>query len=157
MSARAAGRVGRPHGLDGSFYVESPQHALGEGTALEIGGRAVAVVRRGGTDARPLLWVSGVVDRDTAEAIRGQPLVLAAPEAGGEPEVEGEWDASDLIGCRIPGLGSVRRVVAAPSCDLLEVGDEGMLVPMVSDAIRRIDTAGRTIEVDRRFLGLDEG
>ena len=29
-----AGRVGKPHGLDGSFYVEAPRHALPEGTAL---------------------------------------------------------------------------------------------------------------------------
>ena len=57
-------------------------------------------------------------------------------------------------GCEVPGLGSVRRVIAAPSCDLLEVGDDAVLVPFVSDAIRRVDTEARVIEVDREFLAL---
>jgi ribosomal 30S subunit maturation factor RimM len=50
----------------------------------------------------------------------------------------------------------VKRVVANPSCDVLEVGDEPVLVPFISDAVKRVDTEGRVIEVDRRFLGLDE-
>jgi len=60
------------------------------------------------------------------------------------------------VGCDVPGIGAVTRVVSGPSCDLLEVGDEGLLVPFVSDAVRRVDVAGRRIEVDLRFLGLDQ-
>ena len=44
----------------------------------------------------------------------------------------------------------------APSCDVLEVGEDGVLIPFVSDAIERIDLAARVIEVDTAFLGLDE-
>ena len=43
MTQVTAGRVGKPHGLDGSFYVEAPQHALPEGTALVIAGAAHAI------------------------------------------------------------------------------------------------------------------
>jgi ribosomal 30S subunit maturation factor RimM len=46
-------------------------------------------------------------------------------------------------------------VIAGPSCDVLDVGDGGMLVPLVSDAVTRIDLDARVIEVDRSFLGLD--
>ena len=46
-------------------------------------------------------------------------------------------------------------MVEAPSCDILEVGDDGVLVPFVSDAVKRVDTDARLIEVDREFLGLD--
>jgi ribosomal 30S subunit maturation factor RimM len=50
----------------------------------------------------------------------------------------------------------VRRVVPAPSCDLLEVGDDAVLVPLVGDAVTRVDTDARVIEVDRAFLGLED-
>jgi 16S rRNA processing protein RimM len=156
LSGRLAGRVGRPHGLDGSFYVESPSAEIAEGAAVEVGGRSAVVVRRAGTDARPLVRLEGVEDRTGAEALRGEQLLVAASEPAAEGAGEEEWDVADLIGCEIAGLGAVRRVMAAPSCDVLEVGDDGVLVPMVSDAIRRIDTAAREIEVDRRFLGLEE-
>jgi ribosomal 30S subunit maturation factor RimM len=43
-------------------------------------------------------------------------------------------------------------MVAYPSCEVLVVGEH--LVPMVRDAIRRVDVAARRIEVDARFLGL---
>jgi len=146
------GRVGRPHGLDGSFYLESPEGDLAEGAVVAVAGREAIVERRAGTAARPLIRLSGVTDRDAAAKLRGEPLVGAGSAA---ELAEGEWDAAELVGCEVRGLGTVRRVLNAPSCDLLEVGEQGLLVPLVSDAIRRIDTAARTIEVDRRFLGLD--
>jgi 16S rRNA processing protein RimM len=132
--------VGRAHGLDGSFYVRGADvELLRQGAPLTVAGRSTVVVRRAGTDERPLVRLSGVEDEDADE-----------------PAAEGEWEAADLIGCEVPGLGDVRRVIAAPSCDLLEVGDEELLVPLVSDAVRRVDLDARVIEVDLRFLGLDE-
>ena len=47
-------------------------------------------------------------------------------------------------------------MVEAPSCDLLEVGPDAVLIPFISDAIKDIDVPGRRIEVDRDFLGLGE-
>jgi len=147
-----AGRVARPHGLDGGFYVEQPGDELTEGARVIVGGREAVVERRAGTDARPLVHLSGITDRDAAEALRGEPMITTG---GGGPLSEGEWYAADLVGCRIEGLGEVRRVVGGPSCDVLEVGDCGTLVPFVSDAVRRVDLDARVIEVDRGFLGLE--
>jgi ribosomal 30S subunit maturation factor RimM len=48
-------------------------------------------------------------------------------------------------------------VVAAPSCDVLEVGEEAVLVPLVTDAVVRVDVEARVIEVDLRFLGIGPG
>jgi 16S rRNA processing protein RimM len=120
---------------------------LAEGAELTVAGELRRVVRRAGTDQRPLLRLDGVDGRD----LRGE--VLWAP--GTEP-VEGEWGFDELVGCDVPGIGVVRRVIAAPSCEVLEVGDDAVLVPLVSDAVRRVDTAARVIEVDLRFLGLAE-
>lgn len=146
------GRVGRAHGVDGSFYVDEPQHSFAEGSELSVAGNPTCVERRRGTDARPLIRLGMVADRDTAASIRGQPLLAPAADA---PLAEGEWLSEDLVGCKVGRLGEVRRVVRAPSCDLLVVGDDESLVPFVRDAITRVDLARRAIEVDERFLGLD--
>jgi 16S rRNA processing protein RimM len=144
-----AGRVGRAHGLDGSFYVDHVSEPLDPGTEVTVSGRTARVERRAGTDDRPILRLSGIADRNGAEALRGERILVD----GGELS-EGEYLTSDLVGCEVPGLGAVRRVVAAPSCDLLEVGDSAILVPFISDAIRRVDTEARVIEVDTAFLNL---
>ena len=147
-----AGRVGRPHGLDGSFYVVHPTEELSVGSEVEVGGLRAVVERRAGTAERPIVRLAGVADRTAAEGLRGQELRVEA----GELE-EGEYLTEDLVGCEVPGVGTVRRVLGLPSCDVLEVGDEAVLVPLVADAVTRIDLDARQIEVDRRFLGLDEG
>lgn len=148
-----AGRVGRPHGLDGSFYVEEATHALAEGTEVLIGETRSSVTRRAGSDARPLIRVDGVEDRDAAQALRGQSVQVP----GGREELgPDEWYDDDLVGCRVMGLGEVRAVLHGPSCDVLEVGDKAVLVPLVRDAVRNIDLDRREIDVDLAFLDLDD-
>jgi 16S rRNA processing protein RimM len=143
-----AGVVGRSHGLDGSFHVERPQHPLHRGTVVELEGRQHAVRRRAGTDRKPLVRLSGVDTREAASALRGKLLLVEAALG------EGEWLAEDLVGCRVDGLGEVVRVIDAPSCDLLEL-EGGELVPLIADAVRSVDLAAATIEIDRRFLRLE--
>jgi 16S rRNA processing protein RimM len=145
-----AGRVGRAHGLDGSFYVEGSAEPLEHGAEVMVAGRAARIERRAGTDARPIVRVSGVDDRAAAEALRGEPILVPGGDLA-----EGEYLSADLVGCTVPGIGEVRRVVQGPSCDVLEVGEEGLLVPFVSDAITRVDTAAGVIEVDAAFLGIE--
>jgi 16S rRNA processing protein RimM len=141
-----AGRVGKPHGRDGSFYVEDPDHRLAEGTTVLLASRAHEVERRAGRDDRPLIRLSGIGDREELAPLRGE-LLLVDEELG-----EGEWLAGDLVGCEVPGLGTVRRVLDGPSCDVLEL-DDGTLVPLVADAVASIDADARRIEVRLEFLG----
>jgi 16S rRNA processing protein RimM len=147
----SAGRVGRPHGLDGSFYVNGPKQALAEGTVIRVAGADRRVERRAGTDERPIVRLEGISDRDGAAALLGEQLLLDLEE---EPLEEGEYIVSDLVGCTIEGLGVVTGVIPGPSCDVLEVGVDGVLVPLVSDAVKRVDIEERIIEIDRDFLGL---
>ena len=145
--------MGKPHGLDGSFYVDAASHPLPEGMTLTVKDEPRRVARRGGTDNRPLVRLDGIEDRSAADAIRGEPLLASVEEV---PLEEDEWLAEDLVGCEVPGLGEVTRVVGAPSCDLLEVGPDAVLVPLVSDAVKAIDLDARRIDVDLDFLALDE-
>jgi 16S rRNA processing protein RimM len=158
----AAGRVGRPHGLDGSFHVTRPRGALlALGTAVRIGDGEAEIVRRAGTDERPILRLAGHEGRAAAEALRGRELLVhrgVAPALG-----EDEWYAEDLEGCRVVDgsveVGQVLRMVALPSCEALEVqraGGADLLVPLVRDAVRSVDVAEGVVDVDLSFLGEDE-
>ena len=141
-----AGRVGKPHGRDGSFYVEGAADPLAVGTAVLLGEQSHEVVRRAGTDDRPLIRLAGL---DDPRPRRGEPLLVEVEL------VEGEWLASALVGCAVPGRGRVSRVLDGPSCSVLEL-DDGTLVPFVSDAIRSVvldAPEGGEIHVDEHFLG----
>jgi 16S rRNA processing protein RimM len=144
-----AGVVGRPHGLDGSFHVERPTQPLGTGAVVSVAGAQRRVERSDGTEQRPLMRLEGVVTREAVAALRGELLLVQDTLA------RDEWLAEDLVGCRVEGLGTVQRVIDSPSCDLLEL-EGGELVPLISDAVERIDVERRLIEVDRRFLRLED-
>jgi 16S rRNA processing protein RimM len=139
-------KVGRPHGLDGSFYVDEP---LDEGALVRIGEREFTVAERKGTDAKPIIRLDGIDNRDAAEALRGKTLSTVS---GQRSTGNDEWLIEDLIGCEVEGIGRVTGVLEGMSCDVLEVGDE--LVPLVADAVTRVDVANKVIEIDREFLRL---
>lgn len=154
-----AGRVGRPHGLDGSFHVQDPRfELLAEGTTVSVDGRPRVIVRRAGTPARPILRLQGCRAREDAEALRAGELLVrrdAAPELGAD-----EFYAEELEGCTVHDgerrVGFVRTLLALPSCEVLEVAREGegdLLVPLVRDAVRAVDAEARRIDVDLAFLG----
>ncbi len=158
-----AGRVGRPHGLDGSFYVtRAKPRLLVQGGRVSVAGEELEIVRRAGTDARPILRLEGLRTREDAERLRGQDLTVAVedvPELGAQ-----EWWAHELEGCEVRDgsrvLGVVSRLIELPSCEALEVRPDGgggpLIVPMVKDAIRSVRPDLRLIEVDVSFLGLEE-
>jgi 16S rRNA processing protein RimM len=156
----SAGRVGRPHGLDGSFYVTRPRpRLLTLGAVVTVAGRTAEIVRRAGTEQRPIVRLEGVDARTDAEALRGMDLRISgeAPALG-----EDEWWANELEGCEVVDgqelLGTVIRLIELPSCEALEVrparGGEPVLVPLVRDAVRKVSPRQRRIEVNLDFLGL---
>jgi 16S rRNA processing protein RimM len=136
-----AGRVGKPHGRDGSFYVEGAAHPLPEGLTVFLEQQPHAISRRAGTDDRPLIRLSGV---DDPSAFRDE-LLLVDEQLGTD-----EWLASELLGSSVPGHGRVVAVLDGPSCSVLELSD-GILVPFVSDAIRSVQPGQILLNED--FLG----
>jgi 16S rRNA processing protein RimM len=149
------GRVGKPHGLDGFFHVLDPlPAALIVGATVALDGADAEIVGRKGTEAAPLLRLSVASDRTGIEALRGRDLTVTRSAV---PALEeDEYWADDLVGCAVVAgereLGTVERMVAYPSCEVLVVGD--LLVPLVKDAIEQVDLAARRIAVNATFLGL---
>jgi 16S rRNA processing protein RimM len=156
MGPLSAGRVGRPHGLDGSFHVTRPRAALLDlGGSVHVAGAVREIVRCAGTPDRPILRLDGIDDRPGAEAVRGEELFVARTDA--PPLPAGEYWAEDLEGCAVVTpdgreLGRVQQLRALPSCEVLEVGE--LLVPMVADAVLEISLERRRIVVDPAFLGV---
>jgi 16S rRNA processing protein RimM len=152
-----AGRVGRAHGRDGSFHVIAPRpRLLVLGTQTDAG----EIVRRAGTDEKPVVRLRGCDSREAVERLHGTVLRVAIADA---PALdEGEYWAHQLEGLAVTdgerAIGIVREMRELPSVEVLEVVREDggeLLVPMVGDAIRAIDLQAGRIDVDLRFLGAD--
>jgi 16S rRNA processing protein RimM len=154
----SAGRVGRPHGLDGFFHVtQAAPQLLTVGASVRVGDDDAVIVARKGTDEQPVVRLDLADNRGDAVALRGRELVVARSEA---PALgEDEYWAEDLVGCRVIAgervLGSVVRLVALPSCEALEIdtAPDLPLIPLVHDAIVSVDLEGRAIFVDGDFIG----
>ena len=143
------GRVGRPHGLDGSFVVE---HASDDdrwwraGTRLAAGGEEVEVVAARRASGRPVLRLDRAVARGTwLEVERAR---LPAPE-------EDEFYVFQLVGLAVVEetgrrLGTVTAVTPGVANDVLEL-DTDLLLPMVEDCVRSIDLDERRIVVAPGF------
>lgn len=146
----SVGRVGKPHGLDGSFVVEHASEAperFAPGAELLAGGtpaKVIASKRAGG--GRLVVRLDRRVDRGT---------VLEVPRAQlPEPE-PGAYYVADLVGLAVEeeggrALGSVREVTAYPANDVLEL-DSGLVLPLVEACVREVDLEARRIVVAHGF------
>jgi 16S rRNA processing protein RimM len=123
--------------------------ALAEGLTVIVRGEPRVIARLAGTAERPIVRLEGASSREDADALRGADLLVP------DTLEDDEYWASDLVGMTVLDgsreIGVVRRMVALPSCEALEVGD--LLIPMVRDAIRSIDLEARRIDVDMGFVG----
>jgi 16S rRNA processing protein RimM len=154
-----AGRIGSPHGLDGSVHVIDPvPRLLRDGATVFVEGVPRDIVRLAGHPGRLIVRLDGCADREGAQALGGRELFVARTEA--PPLEPDEWWADELEGCTVSDgqleVGRVRRLLALPSCEVLEVERPGageLLVPLIADAVRAVDVAARRIDVDLGFLG----
>ena len=143
------GRVGKPHGLDGSFVVESASEEperFEPGARLLVGGEAVEVVERKRPGGRLVVRLDRPVERGAALQVRRADL----PEPG-----PGEYYAFQLVGVVVEEegghvLGKVEEVVPGVANDVLEL-DSGLSLPMVEACVRNVDLARRRILVAQGF------
>ena len=144
------GRVGRPHGLAGAFIVE---HASDDddrfrpGATLLVGGAAAKIVESFRAANRRVLRLDRRVERGAELAVRREEL--PAPE-------DDHYYVFQLVGLDVVEgereLGRVRDVLSGAANDNLEL-DNGLLVPLVEDAVAAIDVRTGRIELVPGFLG----
>jgi 16S rRNA processing protein RimM len=138
------GRVGKSHGLDGSFVVENASEAQERfevGAELIVEGEPAKVVARRHARGRPVIRLDRRVPR-------GAPLEV--PREALAPPGEDEYYVFQLVGLRVQedggdDLGTVTDVVPGVANDVLEL-DSGIALPMVEDCVRDVDlVAGRIL------------
>jgi 16S rRNA processing protein RimM len=146
------GRVGRPHGLDGSFFVEDPSErpeTFAIGAVLLVDGNPATVVgARRGSGERPVIRLDRRVERGA---------VLAVPRAELPALEEDTFYAFQLVGLAVEEeggrlLGHVREVLDYPANDVLEL-DSGLSLPLVGACVRQVDLEGGRIVVSQGFAG----
>ena len=138
------GRVGRPHGLDGSFVVEAASEngaLFAPGSRLLLDGEPAAVESRKRAGGR-------LVIRLDRPVVRG--AELAVPRARLPEPADGTYYVFQLVGLEVVEetgrlLGLVRDVGPGVANDVLEL-DSGLALPMHEECVRRIDLdAGRVV------------
>ena len=144
------GRVGRPHGVDGSFFVEDASDApdrFQRGAILLVDGEpAEIVVSKRGAGGRPVIKLQRPVSRGATLAIRRDELP--------EPE-EDTYYVFQLVGLRVEeeggrALGTVTEVDNGPANDTL-VLDSGLLLPLAESCVLDIDLEAGRVLVARGF------
>lgn len=143
------GRVGRAHGLDGSFVVEhaSENEALFDvGAALFAGGEPVTVAARKRAGGRLVVKL----DRDVP---RGAELTVSRAQLP-EPAADSYY-VFQLIGLEVVEeggrrLGSIQDVAPGVANDVLTL-DSGLALPMHEECVREIDLEGGRVVVARGF------
>jgi 16S rRNA processing protein RimM len=144
------GRVGRPHGLDGSFFVEGPSErpgAFAVGAVVFVNGEPVKIVAsKRGSQNRPVIRLERRVDRGAE---------LAVPRDSLPPLGEDEYYSFQLVGLAVEEeggrvLGHVRDVLDYPANDVLEL-DTGLSLPLVEACVRKVDLESGRIVVAQGF------
>jgi 16S rRNA processing protein RimM len=144
------GRVGKPHGLNGSFFVEGPSErdeVFAVGATLVAGGEPATIVSsRRGSGGRPVIRLDRAVERGAELAV--ERATLPGLEAD-------EFYVFELVGLSVEEeegriLGRVRDVLEYPANDVLEL-DSGVSLPLVEACVRSVDVEGGRIVVAAGF------
>jgi 16S rRNA processing protein RimM len=143
------GRVGRPHGRDGSFFVEHASddaERFAVGATLHAGGEEARVVESKRSGGRPVIKLDRAVERGTELQVARDDL---------PPPEQGSFYAFELVGLDVEEeggreLGRVAQVTPGIANDVLEL-ESGTLLPMVEACVLEVDLDQRRIVVARGF------
>jgi 16S rRNA processing protein RimM len=147
------GRVGKPHGLDGSFVVEDasedPQR-FEPGATVLVDGEPAEVLERKHAGGR-------VVVRLDRQVTRGGELQV--PRSALPEPAPGEYYVFQLVGLEVEeeggrALGTVTDVAPGVANDALEL-DSGLSLPIVGACVLEVDLEQRRILVARGFTPHD--
>ena len=154
---RAVGRVERPRGLRGEIKVEPltdfPER-FAVGARLFLAGEARTVSQSRWHKGRVFLMIEGLTDVESADALRDE--LLEVPESERPGFAEHEFYVDEIEGCEIRTedgrtLGTVSEVLKTGANDVFIVPRDGLgdlLIPAISDVVRKVRLKDRTIVVD---------
>ncbi len=145
----SVGRVGKPHGLTGAFFVEQASEdpeRFRAGVVLQVNGAPATIVESKRSAGRPVIRLDREVER-------GAELEIPRAELPSLPA--DTYYVFELIGLAVAEeggreLGHVQEVVSGVANDVLEL-DSGLALPMVEDCISLVDLERARIVVRTGF------
>ena len=155
------GVVGAPHGVRGAVRIKSftdaPEAVADYGALADESGARQFKLRIVGSakgDGMVIAILSGIADRDQAEALRG--LRLYAPRAALPATAEDEFYHADLVGLAVTleegvELGTIIAVHDFGAGDVIEIEraeGQRVLVPFTRAAVPVVDIAGGRVVID---------
>jgi 16S rRNA processing protein RimM len=176
------GQIGKPHGIRGEVLVtvrtDDPEARFAAGSAFttevprdrrvsagpaspavpgvayQVPGKLVLEAIRW-HQGKGIAQFEGVIDRNTAEALRGVLLQVDSSEIA-EPHDPDEFNDHQLIGLAVVSadgteLGTVDRIEHAAASDLIvmkKAAGGTALIPFVSQLVPTVDLAGGRVIVD---------
>jgi len=139
------GRVGRPHGLDGSFVVEdaseAPERFAAGAELLAAGEPAKVVASKRAGQGRLVVKLDRRVERGAA---------LEVPRDALPEPAAGEWYVFQLVGLSVEEDGG--RVLGKVA-DVVLVLDGGAMLPLVDACVLQVDLDAGRIVVAQGFAG----
>jgi len=152
----AIGHVGAPWGVRGAVkvYPLADSHELfAPGRGVTVSGQRRVIAGARWQKGMVYLRLSGIDDRESAEALRGR--LLAVEESELQPLPEGHYYRFQLIGLAVIStdgeeLGRVTDVLSTGANDVYVVrGDRGeLLLPATDEVVREIDLEGGRMLVE---------
>jgi 16S rRNA processing protein RimM len=160
-----AGRVVKAHGITGELVVDvrtdDPEQRFAPGTRLRLKPRGPGETREVQVEstrphgARMLVRLSGVLDRDTADALRGSLFIVDSADLPpiDDPDEFYDHQLEGLAVRTVDGaqIGTVAEVLHTAAGELLSVRTpEGaeVLVPFVSAMVTSVSLAEGIVEID---------
>jgi 16S rRNA processing protein RimM len=145
----SVGRVGKPHGLDGSFFVEQASEdpeRFAVGAVIHLDGETARVESSKRSGGRPVIRLDRAATRGAE---------LAVPRDALPPKAEGEYYAFELVGLEVVEeggrpLGRVVQVAPGVANDVLEL-DSGLALPLVEACVLEVDLERGQIVVAAGF------
>ena len=143
------GRVGKPHGLDGSFFVEQASEdpdRFAVGAVLHVDGEPARIESSKRSGGRPVIRLQRAPRRGAELAVPRNALSQTEP---------GEYYVFELVGLAVEeeggrSLGRVAQVAPGVANDVLEL-DSGLALPLVEACVREVDLERGRIVVSAGF------
>ena len=141
--------MGKPHGLDGSFFVEQASEdpeRFAVDAVLHVDGEPARVKSSKRSGGRPVIRLDRTARRGAE---------LAVPRDALSPTEPGEYYAFELVGLNVVeeggrSLGRVAQVAPGVANDVLEL-DTGLALPLVEVCINEVDLERGRIVVNAGF------
>ena len=150
------GKITAPQGIKGEVrvypYTDKPTRFSEIGSVF-LQGRRCRIEKARYMKNMAVLKLEGINDRNAAEAVRNQELMLPREELWAQPE--DTYFVDDLVGCTVVSedgapAGTLKKIHSRPAQDLYEIErDDGsaFLLPAVKEFVRNVDVANRIIKI----------